>query len=138
MVLPPGSSRLARSTSTWIHWWSPVASANLSIIAWSTVIHDDGPSVSPMCLLRSCGVSTTSMVPPWGSGIHRGMLGVPIGAGLIGRRGGENGVLLPRAPHELEARGQAALANAIGHDDRGQARAVAHRAHDVAGGDGRA
>src|SRR5437870_1945933 len=32
-VSPPGISRRARSTSTWIHWWSPVASANLSIIA---------------------------------------------------------------------------------------------------------
>ena len=27
---PNGDSRLQRSTSTWIHWWSEVASANLS------------------------------------------------------------------------------------------------------------
>src|SRR6266850_7236355 len=31
MVVPNGDSRRARSTSTWIHWWSPVASANWSM-----------------------------------------------------------------------------------------------------------
>ena len=28
-ALRPGISFAARATSTWIHWWSPVASANL-------------------------------------------------------------------------------------------------------------
>src|SRR5262252_344821 len=53
--------RLARSTSTWIHWWSPVASANLSIIAWSTVIHSDGPSSVPTSFNTSLGYSTLSV-----------------------------------------------------------------------------
>src|SRR5262249_47681194 len=61
IVLPPGISRLARSTSTWIHWWSPVASANLSIIAWSTVIQSDGPSSVPTSFKRSFGYSTLSV-----------------------------------------------------------------------------
>src|SRR4030095_4169210 len=60
MVLPPGISRLALSTSTWIHWWSPVASANLSIMAWSTVIQSEGPSSCPMCCCKSRGYSTVS------------------------------------------------------------------------------
>ena len=61
MVLPPGISFLARSTSTWIHWWSPVASANLSIISWVTVSHSDGPSSLPTCWSRSWGFSTLSI-----------------------------------------------------------------------------
>src|SRR5262245_15885429 len=61
MVLPPGISRLARSTSTWIHWWSPVASANLSTMSWVPVSHSDGPSSSPTCWARSFGVSTFSI-----------------------------------------------------------------------------
>src|SRR3989338_3363160 len=62
MVVPPGISRRARSTSTWIHWWSPVASANLSIAAWSTTIQSDGPSSRPTCCSRSLGYSTVSVV----------------------------------------------------------------------------
>ena len=31
----PPISLVARSTSTWIHWWSPVASANLFTRSWS-------------------------------------------------------------------------------------------------------
>ena len=27
-IVPPNGDSLARSTSTWIHWWSSVASAN--------------------------------------------------------------------------------------------------------------
>ena len=50
-----------------IRWWSPVASANLSIIAWSTVTHSDGPSSRPTSLRRSLGYSTLSVaiVPSW-------------------------------------------------------------------------
>ena len=32
----PKGPDLARSTSTWIHWWSPVASANWLIRSWVT------------------------------------------------------------------------------------------------------
>src|SRR5215470_15118450 len=70
MVFPPGISRLARSTSTWIHWWSPVASANLSIISWVTVSHSEGPSWSPTCVSRSFGASSFSIAfPPSGRGV---------------------------------------------------------------------
>ena len=34
---PKGPAR-ARSTSTWIHWWSPVASANWLTCSWVTVV----------------------------------------------------------------------------------------------------
>ena len=34
MVAPKGPVA-ARSASTWIHWWSPVASANVSMRSWS-------------------------------------------------------------------------------------------------------
>src|SRR5512147_2355263 len=62
MVLPPGISRLARSTSTWIHWWSPVASANLLIVSWSMVTHSETPKSSPIWFFRSFGVSITRML----------------------------------------------------------------------------
>ncbi len=47
MVEPKGPPA-ARCGSTWIHWWSPVASANRSIRFWSTSSHPLGPSVSPI------------------------------------------------------------------------------------------
>src|SRR5580700_4134067 len=31
---PPKGPLFARSTSTWIHWWSPVASANRLTCSW--------------------------------------------------------------------------------------------------------
>src|SRR4051794_18837991 len=42
-MVPPNGPAVARSTSTWIHWWSPVASAN-----WFT---------------RSCLIWIQSLVP---------------------------------------------------------------------------
>lgn len=47
MVEPKGPVA-ARSGSTWIHWWSPVASAKRSIRFWSTSSHPVGPSGSPV------------------------------------------------------------------------------------------
>src|SRR3990167_682467 len=35
----PNGPALARSTSTWIHWWSPVAWANRLMCSWVTVTH---------------------------------------------------------------------------------------------------
>src|SRR5437868_9345201 len=46
IVVPKGPVA-ARSGSTWIHWWSPVASANASIRPCPTSIHEDGPYSSP-------------------------------------------------------------------------------------------
>src|SRR3954469_8916425 len=42
-MAPPNGPRLARSTSTWIHWWSPVASANASTRCWVTSSHSVVP-----------------------------------------------------------------------------------------------
>src|SRR5918999_6098031 len=53
MVVPNGLSVLARSVSTWIHWWSPDTSANLSMSAWVTSRHPLGPVVWPTNALRS-------------------------------------------------------------------------------------
>src|SRR5215207_10684469 len=44
---PKGLSALARSTSTWIHWWSPVASANRSTCSWVTSCQSLLPSSVP-------------------------------------------------------------------------------------------
>src|ERR671912_509546 len=44
---PKGLSALARSTSTWIHWWSPVASANWFTCSWVTSCQSLLPSSVP-------------------------------------------------------------------------------------------
>lgn len=43
----PEGAAAARSGSTWIHWWSPVASANRSIRFWSISSQSLCPSCSP-------------------------------------------------------------------------------------------
>src|SRR5215210_1427427 len=48
IVVPNGLSFFARSTSTWIHWWSPDTSANLSMSSWVTSRQSLGPMVCPM------------------------------------------------------------------------------------------
>src|SRR5215212_20859 len=53
IVVPNGLSFFARSTSTWIHWWSPDTSANLSMSSWVTSRQSLGPIVSPMSPLSS-------------------------------------------------------------------------------------
>src|SRR5947207_13510348 len=57
---------------------------------------------------------------------------VPVGAGLVGARRGEDRALAPRAPHELEARREAALAEAVRYGDGGEPGDVPHGAHHVA------
>src|SRR5207302_1797019 len=47
MGAPNGDSRRARSRSTWIHWWSPVASANRTMSSNAIVRHSDLPSSLP-------------------------------------------------------------------------------------------
>ena len=56
---PNGLSAFARSTSTWIHWWSPEISAKPLIISWVTVRQSLGPTVSPT---RPCSSSMPLMV----------------------------------------------------------------------------
>ena len=46
-------ARSARSTSTWIHWWSPVASANRSTRSWSISSQSLVPSSSPAAAASS-------------------------------------------------------------------------------------
>src|SRR3954468_7848870 len=60
MVPPKGPVR-ARSTSTWIHWWSPVASANRSTRSWSMVTQAVVPSSSPLAAATSSRVLKTRM-----------------------------------------------------------------------------
>src|SRR3954447_7829163 len=52
-MVPPNGVSFARSTSTWIHWWSPVTSANVSTSFWVTSCQSEVPSVSPSACLSS-------------------------------------------------------------------------------------
>src|SRR4051812_35533958 len=52
-MVPPNGPLLARSGSTWIHWWSPVASANMFTWSWVTSCQSLEPRCSPSCALRS-------------------------------------------------------------------------------------
>ncbi len=45
---PNGDSAVARSGSTWIHWWSLVASANVFTRSWVTSNHSLTPSCCPL------------------------------------------------------------------------------------------
>ena len=46
-MVPPNGVCAAASGSTWMNWWSSVASANASIRAWSTVSQADTPTSWP-------------------------------------------------------------------------------------------
>src|SRR6266849_630398 len=59
MVVPKGPAA-ARAGSTWIHWWSPVASANASIFSWGTSIQLEGPNSAP-------GFRSVVIAPPYDS-----------------------------------------------------------------------
>src|SRR5260221_5755091 len=62
MVLPPGSSCLARSWSTWIHCSSQVASANLLMRSWVISIHSLAPTSVPAAALISSNPLNIRMV----------------------------------------------------------------------------
>ena len=62
IVVPNGPLR-PRSGSTWIHWWSPVASANASIFSCGTSIQLDGPNSAP-------GFSSVVIAPPYDLAAH--------------------------------------------------------------------
>src|ERR1700742_304748 len=64
MVLPPGISFAARSTSIWIHWWSPVASANLLMRSWSIVTQSDTPTSWPTILAMSSKATVCISLSP--------------------------------------------------------------------------
>src|SRR3954454_13597894 len=50
---PPNGPAFARSGSTWIHWWSPVASANRLTWSWVISVQSVYPMCSPTRALRS-------------------------------------------------------------------------------------
>ena len=52
MVAPNGPVA-ARSGSTWIHWWSPVASANRSMRSWSISTQSEVPRSVPVAAATS-------------------------------------------------------------------------------------
>src|SRR5580658_8739157 len=55
---PPKGPLAARSGSTWIHWWSSVASAKRFTRAWSTRNQSDQPRCSPDRARNSSGLWT--------------------------------------------------------------------------------
>src|SRR4051794_31502902 len=52
-MVPPNGVSFARSGSTWIHWWSPVTSANASMSFWVTSCHSLAPRSLPWYCLSS-------------------------------------------------------------------------------------
>src|ERR1700704_161397 len=52
-IVPPKGPFWARSVSTWIHWWSPVASAKALISSWVTVCQSPTRVSLPTCCLSS-------------------------------------------------------------------------------------
>src|SRR3954452_9116820 len=52
-MVPPNGVSFARSTSTWMNWWSPVTSANSLIASWVTSCQSLTPSSWPMWDLTS-------------------------------------------------------------------------------------
>ncbi len=57
-MAPPKGPVLARSGSTWIHWWSPVASANRLTRSWVIVCHSEWPSCLPASSWKASTPST--------------------------------------------------------------------------------
>src|SRR5579862_4488018 len=74
-MVPPNGPAAARSGSTWIHWWSPVASANRSTCAWSITCQSDQPRCVPASAFNSSMVETVVvMAPTLGPGPGRASL----------------------------------------------------------------
>src|SRR3954447_16272787 len=103
MVLRNGPAA-ARSSSTWIHWWSWVTSAKPSTCAWVTIVHGVGPSTTPSESGRSAyakvreGATTSAMGGPLWCGCRYGALPQPApGDGPpVGLR---RAVVDPEGPH---------------------------------------
>src|SRR5690606_26072709 len=76
-MVPPNGPAAARSASTWIHWWSPVASANWLTCSWVTVCQGLCPRWLP-CTAASAWMSANSCMLrdsfsscPWCAGHHQ-------------------------------------------------------------------
>src|ERR1700722_3611826 len=61
---PPKGPAAARSGSTWIHWWSSVASANRFTRAWSTGNQSDQPRCCPDKAWNSSALRTVVAMGP--------------------------------------------------------------------------
>src|ERR1700742_1959722 len=59
---PNGDSAAARSGSTWIHWWSSVASANVFTRSWVTSNHSLTPSTCPFSEGTSASVVVVLLI----------------------------------------------------------------------------
>src|SRR6476619_2931049 len=60
-MVPPKGPALARSTSTWIHWWSPVASAKASTRSWVISNQSVVPRSAPIASVSSSKVVKVRM-----------------------------------------------------------------------------
>ena len=60
-MVPPNGPALALSWSTWIHWWSSVASANLSTRSWVISTQSEVPISSPAAASISSNELNTRM-----------------------------------------------------------------------------
>jgi hypothetical protein len=58
-IVPPNGPSAARCGSTWIHWWSSVASANRSTRSWPISSHSVGPSSVPSAATNSSSPSNS-------------------------------------------------------------------------------
>ena len=81
IVVPKGLSLFARSTSTWIHWWSPESSAKVLMSSWVTVRHSLGPTSWPT---SACipSIPCTSVGAIGGQSIRGGSVAPPAGDDL--------------------------------------------------------
>src|SRR6476661_7716399 len=67
---PPNGPVLAFSTSTWIHWWSPVAWANRFTCSWVTVIQSLVATSWPTSAGRSASEAMVLMAPLYGRAVR--------------------------------------------------------------------
>lgn len=58
----PKGPAAAFSGSTWIHWWSPVASANVLMRSWVTSIHSLVPRSLPASFFSSSRPLTVTLM----------------------------------------------------------------------------
>ena len=77
-IVVPNGPAAAASTSTWIHWWSSVASAKASIRAWSISSHSLVPISDPAAAATSSSVVKVRMGPNIVLGRGRACLDVPM------------------------------------------------------------
>src|ERR1700688_83644 len=106
MVAPKGPDA-ARSGSTWIHWWSPVASANRFTCSWSITCHWDHPRCCPESFWSSSMLETVVV-----------MSATLCGAPRSSPEGGVRALHRTRRPSSLEP--DALVLAALGVEEQGE------------------